>query len=120
MSRQPRPGQWQSVTTDVLDFEIAEGETTSNALDLQGTFLVGLIIPSAFTGTQIKFYGSRDGTDFYLLNNTLGDDLVATVVTNQATSICPQDFAMWRYLKLEAVTAQSSDVTIGAVTRPLS
>lgn len=118
---QPKAAQWQSVTTDDLDATIPASGTVSNAIDLQGTFLVGLIIPANFDGTQLKFKGSRDGNTFYTLNNTAGDDLIATVVAGQATSIVPQDFSMWRYIQLVSVTTQTTtDTIIGLVTRPLS
>lgn len=118
---QPKASNWQSITTDNLNATIATGETVSDAIDLQGTFLVGLIIPANFDGTQLKFKGSRDGENFYTLNNTAGNDLIATVVAGQATSIAPQDFAMWRFIQLVSVTTQTTtDTIIGLVTRPLS
>lgn len=120
---QPSPSNWQSQTTDSLNATIAASQTVSDAIDLLGTFLVGLIIPANFDGTQVQFEGSRDGTNFVPLYNTSGSRLTVTVTAATLTgvSICPQDFAMWRYIKLVSVTTQATTSSvIGLVTRPLS
>jgi hypothetical protein len=118
---QPKAAQWQSVTTDDLDATIATGQTVSNAIDLQGTFLVGLIIPANFDGTQLQWEVSRDGITFYEDYNAAGTRMTATVTPGKACSFSAQDFAMWRFIKLVSVTTQATtDTIIGLVTRPLA
>lgn len=125
---QPSPDQWQSTTTSALTATIASGQTVSQAIDLQGTFLTGLVVPANFDGTQIQFLASRDGTDTGLgayapYYNAAGTrvTIVVTAATLSFIGLSPQDFSSIRYLKLVSVTTQTTTPTvIGLVTRPLS
>lgn len=118
---QPPATQWQSVTTADLNATIVAGQTVSNAIDLEGTFLTGLIIPSNFDGSQLQFQTSRDGISFGNYRNTSNDIVTITVTAGDNFGIVPSDFASWRYLKLVCVTTQTTTNTIiGLVTRPLS
>lgn len=115
--------QFQPELTSDLDATIVVAATKSNAIDLSGTYLVGLIIPANFDGTQLQFEGSRDGTTFVPLYNSGGtrQTITVTAATLTGISIAPTDFSMWRFLKLVAVTTQmTTDTVIGLVTRPLS
>ena len=117
---QPSAGQWQSVTTDELEATIPVNDTVSNAVDLKGTFLCGLVFPSTFDGTQLRFQVSNDGTTFQNYYNTSGTLITMTCAASTTVGIVPSDFAMWRYIKLVSVTTQTTTSTvIGLVTRPI-
>jgi len=60
------PSNFQN-TREFAELTIANGDTTSTAYELGGTHLIGILIPSAFTGTKLFIEGSLDGTTFYQL-----------------------------------------------------
>lgn len=118
---QPLSSQWGSVTTSGNSVTIPVNDTTSNAIDLQGTFLVGLIFPSTFDGTQLRFKVSNDGTTYQDYYNTSGTLITLTCGASRTVGIVPSDFAGFRYLQLVSVTTQTTTSTvIGLVTRPLA
>ncbi len=128
---QPPKTQFASVTTADVNATIVVSGTTSGALDLVGTFLVGLIVPDNFDGTQIQFLGSRSGDidsvggleSYVPIYNASGTRLTvtATAATLTGIALTPSDFAMWRFIKLVSVTTQTVTPTvIGLVTRPIS
>lgn len=117
---QPSAAQWQSVTTSALTATIPVNDTVSGAVDLKGTFLCGLIFPSTFDGTQLRFKVSNDGTTFQDYYNTSGTFLTITCAAGITVGIVPSDFAMWRYIKLVSATTQTTTSSvIGLVTRPI-
>lgn len=94
--------------------------TTSNSINLGGCSLVGLIMPSAFTGTSLTFKASNDGTNFYDMYNTSGTQLTVTVATAAARwiALTPSDFAGVKYLQIIG-SSQAAERSIGIVTRSL-
>ena len=60
------PSNFQN-TREFAELTIASGGTTSTSYELGGTHLIGILIPSAFTGTRLSIEGSLDGTNFYQL-----------------------------------------------------
>ena len=60
------PSNFQN-TREFAELTIANGGTTSTAYELGGTHLIGILIPSAFTGTKLVIEGSLDNTNFYQL-----------------------------------------------------
>ena len=118
---QPSSSQWQSVTTSDNSATIAVGQTTSNAVDLQGTSLTGLNIPANFSGTQLTFQVSNDGVNFGNYRNTSNALITITVTPGSAIGIVPSDFASWRYIKFISGTTQATtNAIIGLATRPLA
>jgi hypothetical protein len=100
---------------------ILDGQTASNAIDLIGTYLVALIIPTGFDGSTLAIQGaaSLDGT-YYNAYNTSGTQLVPVVAASRYIPFVPSDTASIRFLKLIAGTSQTGDITITLVTRPLA
>jgi hypothetical protein len=102
--------------TDLL-IDVSESATVSNALDMRGKTLVGLIMPAALTSTSITFTGSDDNVTFRALTNTSGTALTVTVSASKHICIVPADFASVRWLKLIMGSSEGADRTIIAVMR---
>ncbi len=113
--------QFQSELCFDKTITIADGQTASPAIDLIGTYVVALIIPTGFEGTTLALQGSDslDGT-YYNAYNTAGTQLVPVVAASRYIPFVPSDTASIRFLKLVAGTAQTGAITIKLVTRPLA
>lgn len=98
---------------------IADGATESSAADLQGTSLVGMVIPAAFDGASMTFKVSSDGTTYQTFKNLAGTTATAVVAASNSYGIVPADFAGWRFIKLVADTAQTGATVITLQTLPL-
>lgn len=99
---------------------IADGQTESTVISLDGTSLVGISFPSTFDGTNITFKvcDTSDGT--YLdYTNTAGTLVTAVAGANKAMGIIPADFAGYNYIKVIAVTPQTGDTVLTLKSRPL-
>ncbi len=102
--------QTQSVT-------IANGATSSDAVNLNGFGMVALITPAALTSTAVTFTGSQDGVNFVPIYNTSGTQLSITVSTSRYIEFVPGDFVGLNYLKLVGGTAEGGDRVIQVVSR---
>jgi hypothetical protein len=117
----PRSSQFQPELCFDKTLTILDGETASDKIDLVGTYVVAMILPTGFDGAafQLKASDALDGT-FYNVKNTAGN-LVAPVVGAEAyVAFEPSDMASIRFLQVVADTSQTGDVTIKLATRPLS
>lgn len=100
---------------------ISSGQTVSDEMELRGTYLVAMILPSTFDGTTMTFKGSIDGTNFFDMYNAGGVQMTSTVAASRWIPFSPQDFAGCNFIKLVAGTAQSTtDTLIQLITRPLA
>lgn len=96
---------------------IANGATTSAALELEGHALVGIEMPSAFTGTTITFTGSLDNTTFVALYNSDGTQLSVPVSTSRMILFCPGDFVGPKWIKVVSGSTEGAARTLCLVTR---
>lgn len=104
---------------------IATSTTVSPAIDLYGTQLVGIFIPSTFDGTALTFTASSaiDGT--YVAVDVDNTSASAYTVTTSASKYVPlmgtQIFQGLRYIKIVTSSAQTTtDTTFTLATRPLN
>jgi len=111
----------------VLNFDlqavIADGATTSGAVDLIGTSILGFITDAALDGTAFTFTVSNElaGTYVPLKRMSDGTSLTAVVGTLGQYATNPADFASARFLKIVSGTAQSgAATTIKLVNRRLA
>lgn len=111
--------QFQSVVSFDKSALISNGQQVSQAIDMAGNTLTGLIMPSSFTGTSITFQSSVDNTTFIDMYDTAGNALSVTVAANRWVAFAPQDFAGVRYLKLKSGSAEAADRSITLVLRPV-
>lgn len=99
------------------EVSIANGQTVSGAIDLQGLVICQIIMPSAFTGTAITFQSSINDGTYQALYNSANTQMSITVATSRSYNIAPTDFAGCRFLKLVSGSAEGGSRTIGIVTR---
>lgn len=99
-------------------FTIANGATVSDAMDLGDQTLVGIITPSALTGTAISFQASNDDDGTYVA--VKGSDGVAISIVCAASGyyvIQPAILSGIRFLKLVSNGAEGAARTIRVMTR---
>lgn len=89
---------------------ILNGDQESNAIATGGMCLVGMILPSAFTGTAITFECSDaiDGIFKPLYDNS--NSLVSmTVAQGRAYAIDPANFQGISFLKIKSGSAEAAE-----------
>lgn len=96
---------------------ISSGQTSSDAVTLNGFGMVGMIMPAALTSTTMTFTGSQDGVTYTALYNTSGSVLTATVAASRLILFVPGDFVGINYLKLVGGTAEGADRSIQVISR---
>ncbi len=102
-----------------LTATIANGQTTSAEIDLAGTTLCGLIIPSAMTGTAISIQMSdtSSGT-FVAVQDGNGNDLSLAIAVNKFIPI--NNLAVsagLRFIKIVSGSSEGAQRVIKLVTR---
>lgn len=109
MSFTSHPGVFESQTAT-----IAATGTKTDAIEIAGCSLIGLVTPAALTSTSITFEVSNDGSTFYSLYDSNGSQVSLNVSTGVAYSMDPQWFAPWRYMKIvgDSSEAASRDFTV--------
>lgn len=90
---------------------IGSGQTTSNAIEGRhyGAWLA--VMPAAFTGTQVSFTASVDGTTYQTLKTTTGTT-VAVDVTASISVPLPPEVGHARWFKLVSNAAEGAARTI--------
>jgi|GEM_PF-1885983 len=100
-------------TIDKIDFEVCSvlsGQTTSTSIDLRGTTLCGLHLPSALTSTTVEFSSSGNGGDTFIkMADGSGSDVSKTIAANKYIPLNPADFAGIQFLRLVFGSAESGD-----------
>lgn len=96
---------------------VASGETTSNAIDLQGHTFSGIIMPDAFTGTSLTFAVSRTFDGDYTTLYKDGADFSVAVEASKSVVLQPADFTVVNFLKVISSSAEGADRTLLGVSR---
>ncbi len=96
---------------------VASGQTTSDAINLNGFGMVALITPAALTSTAMTFTGSQDGVNFFAMYNVAGTQLAITLAASRVIEFSPGDFVGINFIKLITGTAEGSDRLIQVVSR---
>jgi len=94
---------------------ISDGDTVSDAADLNQFTLTALLVPAAMEGSSLTFQGSIDGTNFFPINSPDTAGQAISVTINTAAAIIPlitDNFAGVRYMKVVAASAQTGDAAI--------
>ncbi len=102
-----------------VDAVISSSGTTSSAVDLGGTSLCGIHMPSAFTGSSITFKAAASATDSYRTVTKNGISLSATVAADQYIVLDPTDFAGIRFLQVVSGASESASRTLTLSVRPV-
>lgn len=103
---------------------IANGASLSDAVDISGAAVVGIVMPAVWTAAELTFQASADGTAY---NNLYSDDDSEYSVQAAAARyihIVPSEFAGIRYLKVRSGTSgtpvnQGAERTVTLVVRPV-
>lgn len=91
---------------------IAAGGTESDALDLGGGRLMGLITPNNWSAADITFQVSRDGTTYYSLYDNSDTAYTVQAGASRAIQLPLQDFTPWQYMKIVSSATQVQAVTV--------
>jgi len=112
------PSNFQN-TREFVELTIANGGTTSTAYELGGTHLVGLLIPSAFTGTKLTIEGSIDGTNFYqLYGSTSGTVKEIKVAANKFIEIENNYDNPFNFIRLVSNSVEAGERKIKIICNP--
>src|SRR5262245_57881865 len=105
---------YQPQTNYDLTATIASGGTTSGEVDLSGTMLVGVFLPSTFDGTTIKLSAaSASGGTFVTVETGAGTPADVTITASGASKYVPLAAADrdavrgLRFIKLVAGSTQN-------------
>jgi hypothetical protein len=112
----------KTLELDDLTVTIASGQTTSGAVDLAGYVLVGIRLPSSFTGTALKISESATfgGTYQNVYLPSTSADLSLTVAQGKSIPIeVPANLLPWRFIKIISGSAEAADRTITLIVRPI-
>jgi hypothetical protein len=110
-------GQYSN-RVDTVVANIAASGTTSQSLDLSGSCLVGIQMPTAFTGTAVTFNVSADGVNFYPMYSG-ASAYSLTVAASRYILIPAADFAGVRYLQVVSNATEGSARALTLAVRPL-
>ena len=100
---------------------ILSGATVSNAIDIGGGTLVGLITPAALTSTAISFQSAPSLAGTYVAcKDGAGSSISKTVAASQDIKIASSDLFGRQFLKLVAGTTEGADRIITLIIRPVS
>ena len=104
---------------------IADSTTVSQAIDLYGTQLVGIFVPSTFDGTALTFTASDTLAGTYLpvdIDQTSSSAYtVTTAASKYAPLTNPDVFRGLRFIKIVTSSAQTTTNTVFILaTRPLN
>lgn len=102
---------FQGILKPTLSTTIPINTTTSVAINLAGFSLVGIVTPSALTGTAFTFLASLDGVAYVPLVNSSGA-VSYTVAVSQYLSVNPQDFYGVPFIKIVSGTTETAARTI--------
>lgn len=93
---------------------IANGQTETDALTLNGFVLCGILLPAAFTGTTITFeVASAIGGTYVPLKSTIAGTLLTyTVAPSTYAAIDPKDFHGVQFLKIKSGSAEAAARTL--------
>lgn len=104
---------------------IANGQSLSNAIDVPGHVLVGIVMPPTWTSANLTFQGSVDGSTFLNVFVEGGGEFQVTAFANRLIIVDPTRLYGLRSLRVRSGTsgtpvAQTADRVITLVFRQLA
>lgn len=94
------------------DATIANGATSSEAMDLRGLALVGVQFPATFTGTTVTFTMSDSFAGTYVPVYNSAGAISYTIAQARYYAIDPKDFHGIRFLKIVSGSAEGGARTV--------
>lgn len=104
-------------TLDTNAVTIAQGASTSSAINLSSMGFVGFITPASLTGTAFTFTGSIDDSTYTALYNSDNTAYSITVGTSRYYCLNPADFLGMKYVKIVSNDTEAAARTITVITR---
>ena len=98
---------------------VAVSGTTSGAINLQGFAPCGLYFPATTDGTTVTFQASADGTTYYPIYGTDGNQISYTIAASRYVPLDPSVFAGVAFLKLVLGTQSTTATVVGIGARRL-
>jgi hypothetical protein len=103
---------------------LANGTTTTAAIDQSKGGITGIIIPAGLTGTAITFTGSDTlGGTYVIIKDSAGTDLSLTVASSRVVVLTPTQQAQLAavpFVKIVSGTSQSGAISLGVLKRSLT
>lgn len=94
--------------------DISDDADLTDAVDIRDMAIFGLIVPSNFDGSEIKYWVSHDNATYHALRD--GDNaVIADTVTADSARDLPVELAPWPWFKIETTTDQATSDTIFTV-----
>lgn len=99
---------------------IANGGTTSTAVDIGSETVVGFIFPASFEGATVTFTAAKtaSGTYYPVIDNITGSSVTYYAGASKFTRVQPGEIACLQYFKVVSASSVGADRTIIIVTRP--
>jgi hypothetical protein len=102
---------------------LANGTTTTAAIDQSKGSITGIIIPAGLTGTAFTFTGSDALAGTYsIVKDSTGADISLTVASSRVVALTPTQQAQLAavpFLKIVSGTSQSGAITLNVLKRGL-
>ena len=100
---------------DYYTATIANGETTSGAIAINGARVEAVHLSAAFTGTKIHFLTSHDGVTYQQVYTSAGALLEYTIAAGK-TSIVSTAEIRANYIKIGSSGTEGAARTLGVTT----
>ncbi len=92
--------------------------TSSESLALVGIVPTGLVLSVAFTGTELSFTGSTNGTDFYVLKDESGGAVTLPLTGSSGYyNLNEEQFVNCLYLKIISNGTEASPRAVQLIVR---
>ena len=112
------PSNFQS-TREFAELTIASGGTTSTAYELCGTHLIGILMPSSFTGIKLFVEGSLDNINFYqLYGSSSGAAKEIKVTANKFIEVETIYDNPFNFIRLVSNSAEAGERKIKIICNP--
>lgn len=99
---------------------IANGQTTSSAIDLSGTTLVGIQLPASFTGTSLTFQAATTaGGTYQTVIDGSGTTISRAISQGRYLTLNPIDFAGIQFLKVVSSASEGGQRNLELISRPV-
>ncbi len=103
---------------------IADSETTSDAVKVEGTYVVGVIVPVGWSGgASVSFQFSQDNSTYYIALDDSATALSVTLTANRLHAFggdLVSQFMAANYVKVTAAGAVTGAETVTLVLRDMS
>ena len=86
---------------------IAESGNLSNAVTIDESMLLGLVLPSSWTTADLTLQASADGTNFANVYDAAGTEVTIKAAASRYVTLDPASFAGMTAIKLRSGTSGS-------------